>query len=121
MLCENDGASLQWRCTNQITKVSKYKCPRCGRLYKVVDSFDVKTECSDRLERPAYYHKNTYGTYTIHRNANGVYQYFGTYPTEDIAKCVVEKLREYGWDKDLLPRIHDELGLVRKGKQWVWT
>lgn len=119
MLCEDDGMPLQWRCTNLENNVSKYKCPHCGRLYLIVEPEIEQT--SNKLEKPKYYHKNPYGTFTIHRRNGGDYRYFGTYPTEDIAKAVVDKLWEYGWNKDLLPRIHDELGLVRRGKQWVWT
>ena len=104
MLCEDDGMPLVWRCTNQVTNVAKYKCPYCGRLYKIVVEPKEK-ECSDKLEKPLYYHKNSYGTYS----------------SEDIAKAVVDKLWEYGWNKSLLPLIRDELGLVRRGKQWVWT
>jgi len=120
MLCEDDGMPLVWRCTNQVTNVAKYKCPYCGRLYKIVVEPKEK-ECSDKLEKPLYYHKNSYGTYTVHRNLDKKYQYYGTYSSEDIAKAVVDKLWEYGWNKDLLGRIREELGLTRRGKQWVWT
>ena len=120
MLCEDDGMPLIWRCTNQVTNVAKYKCPYCGRLYEIVVEPKVE-QTSDKLEKPKYYHKNPYGTFTIHRRDGGDYRYFGTYPTREIAAAVVEKLKEYDWDKSCLPSIRDELGLVRKGKQWVWT
>lgn len=37
--------------------------------------------------------------------------YYGQYPSEEKAKEVVKKFQEYGWEKENVPRIIEELGL----------
>ena len=37
--------------------------------------------------------------------------YYGQYDTEEIAKEVVKKFQEYGWKRENIPKIREELGL----------
>ena len=32
MYCDECGTAMHWRCTNNVTSVSKFKCPRCGNV-----------------------------------------------------------------------------------------
>ena len=62
-----------------------------------------------RAETAKHYHKCSKGGYTVSKSMNNREVYFGHYPTEDIAKQIVAKLKRVDWDKRELSRIQSEV------------
>lgn len=49
------------------------------------------------------------GRFYVYKNIDGEKILFGGYPSEDIAKQIVVKLKECNWDKKQLPKIQKEV------------
>lgn len=128
MFCEVCGGLTTWRSTNTLTGVAKYKCKECGHITKALKTnFDdpivdkgVLEKCPQHPNSNCYYDKR-HDTYGVRKMIDHKDFYFGQYPSWEMAQAVIDKLIEYEWDKNALPRIHAELGIVRDGRRYVWT
>ena len=63
-----------------------------------------------KQQKKNYYKLNTTGKYIINHKK----MYYLTCNTEDEAKKGVELLKEVNWDRSEIPRIKEELGIVRQ-------
>ena len=115
MNCSECGNTMQWRSTNQVTNIAKYKCRHCGNVQEGEDEYK---EVIVEVPEPKYYYFYR-GRYIVHRMIGGVNRYIGTYADEETAKKVVDKMKEYDWDTDMVPRIHEELGMQKVKRLWV--
>ena len=115
MICEKCGHSMQWRCTDTRTRLAKYKCLGCGELIIVEDDYEAP-EIPVRV--PKYYYCSK-GRFIVHKKIDGKFVNFGTYADEETAKAVVDKMKEFDWDKDMLHRVYDELGMKYVNRLWV--
>ena len=118
MYCEECGDVMVWRCTNQITSMSKFKCRNCGNVQE--EKVELKPPAPRVARVPKYYYcKN--GKYIVRANRTGTNSqtYIGTYEDEETAKKVVDKLKACNWDKECLPSIHKELGIEKINRRWV--
>ena len=106
---------MQWRCTDNHTHIAKYKCPNCGNIIEKVD--DYKPPIVEKFEPKYHFFRN--GRFIVRKKINGKFKYFGSYKDEETADKVVEKMREYGWDIDMLPKVYDELNMHRVNRLWV--
>ena len=116
MICEKCGAPMQWRCTNTLTRVAKYKCPECGVISTIVVEFKAPVE-KEEYEAKHYYF--AHDRYIVSKKVNGERLYVGCYGNEDTAKAVVDKMIECDWDKSMLPKVYDELGMKKVNRSWV--
>lgn len=76
----------------------------CGNKSKPVTN-------THKLPMFIYFSPRVYGhdKYSIQKNVNGVVEYFGLYPSLELAVQAVERLKQVNWDKNLLPVIRGEL------------
>ena len=111
MYCSECGESMTWRATNLVTNVAKYKCPACGN---VQTGADETMPAKKRIPKHYYRFKNRYVV-----RSKGKCEYIGCYGNEETAKKVVDKMEEIGWDKSLLPSIHEQLNIKRVNRTWV--
>ena len=115
MYCSECGGLMQWRCTNTLTGMAKYKCQDCGNVIEEAD--DYKPPIVEKFEPKYHYFKN--GRFIVRKKIDGKFEYIGSYLDEETADKVVEKMKEYDWDKDMLPRVYDELGMHQVNRLWV--
>jgi len=121
MKCEKCETVMQWRSTNQITHLSKFKCPRCGNVQ--IGENEVKypvTEVIKEAKIPNFYH-NKNGKYIVKRRRNHQLLYAGTYANEETAQKVVEELNKCDWDLDMIPAIYKKLNIRKVNRSWVCT
>ncbi len=113
MYCEECGNVMQWRSTNHITNISKFKCLHCGHVdYDIIEVKPYKEYV------PKYYHYN--GTsWIVKRTINYEKVYVGAFATESIAQRVVEAMAKIAWDKDNIPIDFEELGIHKDNRRWV--
>ena len=114
MICEDCGVSMQWRCTDNITKVSKFKCPNCGHVQ--MGKLDMKPIVEHN--NPKYYHEKN-GAWIVKRTINHKYLYVGSFANEETAKRVVQKMEEVDWDKSMIPSVFSSLGIHKVNRSWV--
>lgn len=79
-------------------------------VHKRIKSYNLPSRGNMRVPRNYSYNKS-YNLYVVTHMIGGKNHYYGRYTTEEIAKQVVKRLREYDWDKSKLPDIKKELGL----------
>lgn len=79
-------------------------------VHNRIKSYDLPLRGNMRVPRNYSYNKS-YNLYVVTHMIGGKNHYYGRYKTEEIAKQVVKRLREYDWDKSKLPDIKKELGL----------
>jgi len=115
MYCNECGETMQWRSTNQLTGVAKWKCPNCGNVQIGADDYEP-LPVEDFKPKYYYFHKNRF---IVRKVINHRHVYFGAFGNEETAKKVVEKLEEHDWDKTKKPLIYEELGIHRENKMWV--
>ena len=115
MICESCGNRMQWRCTSKKDTYAKYKCPHCGEILLVKDTWEPIPE--EPYEPKYYYYAN--GRFNVQKKLNGERIGYGCYSDEETAKKVVDKLKECDWDKSQLLRIYDELHIERVNRSWV--
>ena len=115
MYCSRCDSIMQWRCTDNHTHIAKYKCPECGNIVEVLD--DYKPPIVEKFEPKYHYFKN--GRFIVRKKIDGKFEYIGSYLDEETADKVVEKMKEYDWDKAMLPRVYDELGMHHINRLWV--
>ena len=102
MICEDCGAIMHWRCTNNNTNVSKFKCPQCGNIQS------GKLELKPPLPKPKpkYYYLSK-GKYYVKRTINCQRIWVGVFEDEETAKKAVCMMEEHGWDKSMVPRVKE--------------
>lgn len=115
MYCSECGETMQWRSTNNETRIAKYKCQSCGNVVEAVD--DYKAPVNEAFEPKNYTFYR--GRFIIHKTIDGVHRSFGTYGDEETCKKVRDKLKECDWDKSMLPKVYEELGIKRVNRVWV--
>lgn len=79
-------------------------------VHNRIKSYDLPLRGNMRVPKNYYYSKY-YKHYIVSRKIGAKVHYYGSYKTEEIAKQVVKRLREYDWDKSKLPDIKKELEL----------
>lgn len=114
MYCECCGSVMQWRSTNQVTGLSKFKCLDCGNVQ--LGRLEVKCEIEDK--RPKFYSEKD-GRWIVKRKINHEERYIASLPSEEIAQKVVEELDKVDWDKSYVPHIFDKLGIHKVKRSWV--
>lgn len=72
---------------------------------------DFEITYFERDVHPRYIYMSPKGNFYISKKINQKDVNFGTYDFEEDAKVIVEKLKDYGWNKDKLPRIWHETGI----------
>ena len=75
MICEDCGVSMQWRCTDNITRVSKFKCPNCGHVQ--MGKLDMKPIVE---HNPKYYHEKN-GAWIVKNSLDPYYYLYVAYET----------------------------------------
>ena len=78
-------------------------------------------ESQQKWGRPKNYTYDKSRGYRVSKIIKGKRITFGDYEDEEIAKKVVDRLYEYGWNQDNLPRIRDELGLEDPTKNYRYN
>ena len=106
---------MQWRTTNNVTHIAKYKCPHCGNVQELVV---VHHPVKEHSVKPRYYYEKD-GKWIVRRKHEHQHKYVGTYANEETARKVVEKMNDCDWDLDEIPRIYNELGIHRVNYTWV--
>ena len=114
MYCDDCGASMVWRCTDNNTNISKFKCPQCGRIQ--VGKLDVKPVLP--RPEPKYYYMGR-GKYIVNKKVDGKDCYVGSFDDEETAKLVVASMNKVGWDKSNRPSVFKELGIFKFKGSWV--
>ena len=112
MYCEKCGEPMQWRATNTVTQMAKYKCPICGNVQ--TELFEKKPEY--HYEPNYYFYRN--GAYIVKKTTDGEPCYVGTFRTEELARKVVAKMKEYDWKPDMIPQCFADLGIHKVGRSW---
>ena len=114
MYCESCGAAMHWRCTDKQTNVSKFKCPRCGKVMTGV--LEVKPPAPK--PEPRFYYRNPAG-FCVQKTTNHKTLCVGTFQDEETAKLVVDRMKDCGWDKTMIPGVFRELGIFRHKRKLV--
>lgn len=139
MICDKcNSERVHWRCDNHEKGITKYKCLDCGHIMvkkteKPVPLFneseinqlkEEKKRVQDEKLRKLRskggrkrwlkvsgknYSKNSCGHYMVQKMINGEIYYCGTFKTEEIAKKIVEKMTQCGWDISKLEAIKKEV------------
>ena len=91
MKCEECNCVMQWRSTNKVTNLSKFKCPNCGHVQigenKV--TYHVGLPVEEKPKRvPKYYHCKD-GRYIVKRRINKKLLYAGSYADEAGSDIVI--------------------------------
>ena len=121
MKCEECNCVMQWRSTNKVTNLSKFKCPNCGHVQigenKV--TYHVGLPVEEKPKRvPKYYHCKD-GRYIVKRRINKKLLYAGSYADEETAKKVVKELNECDWDLNMMEKIYEKLNITKVKRIWV--
>ena len=108
MYCDECGGVMVWRCTDNITKLSKWKCRDCGHLQ--YDNYVPRSfEDLPKKEPRYYFFKN--GAYIVKKTKNYEQIYVGSFHSEELAKKVVDGMKSVGWDKSKIPSVLKGVGL----------
>ena len=114
MICEDCGNSMLWRCTDNITNVSKFKCPVCGNIQSGVME---RVKPRPKPEPNYYYLKN--GKWAVKKVINHQTVFVGTFADEETAKKVVDGMKKVEWDKSMIPSVFESLGIHKVNRSWV--
>ena len=115
MICEECESVMQWRSTNQITNIAKYKCPHCGHVQ--LGESELKP-LTDEPKIPNYYHLKN-GRWIVKKTQNHKLIYVGTFGNEETAKRVVKEMIKNDWDKKMVPQVYVKLNIQRVDRAWV--
>ena len=114
MYCEECGDVMMWRCTDNITEVSKFKCPNCGH---------IQTGKLEKVEpkppREPNYCFSYKGKWIVKKTINHQEIYVGCFADEKTAKLVVDGMKKVDWKKDLIPSVFESLGIHKVKRSWV--
>ena len=116
MYCEECQSVMHWRCTNQITQVSKFKCPQCGHVQTGI----LETKPVVSVEKPNYYHMKN-GKWLVKKTKDHQMLYVGTYANEETAQKVVSEMIKCDWNLDMIPEIYEKLNIHKVNRSWVCT
>ena len=114
MYCDECGDVMRWRCTDNITEVSKFKCPNCGH---VQTGKLKKVEPKPPREPNYYYEKN--GKWFVKKVINHQKVYVGCFADEETAKLVVDGMKKVDWNKSMIPSVFKSLGIHKVKRSWV--
>ena len=118
MYCEECQSVMHWRCTNQITQVSKFKCPQCGHVQ--TGKLETKPLVIVEKKYPNYYHMKN-GKWIVKKTKDHQMLYVGTYGDEETAKRVVSEMIKCDWNLDMIPVIYEKLNIHKVNRSWVCT
>ena len=114
MYCDECGTAMHWRCTDNVTSVSKFKCPRCG---------NVQTGKLKRIKinrpGPKYYYERGDGKWMVQKTINHKTISLGGFEDEETAKRVVEGMKKVDWNKSMIPSVFKSLGIHKVKRSWV--
>ena len=110
MYCEECGTAMHWRCTDNITNVSKFKCPNCGH----VQTGKLKRVEVSKHEPKYYCQKN--GRWVVRKVTNYQTLYVGCFADEETAKRVVDSMKKANWDENVIPDVFRSLGIHKYSK-----
>ena len=113
MECECCGGQMQWRCTDNNTRIAKYKCLCCGNI-----QFKLTEEPEPLNISPKYYYRN-HDKWIVRRKHHGEHKYVGTFANLETAKMVVREMNLCDWDMSCVPHIFDVLNIKRVNQTWV--
>ena len=102
------------RTLDQIRKLEKAEEESIGTIMidnSIFDCTGLEINSFERDVHPRYIYMSPKGNFYISKKINQKDVNFGTYDFEEDAKVIVEKLKDYGWNKDKLPRIWYETGI----------
>ena len=114
MICEECGDEMVWRCTNNITRVGKFKCKGCGHIQTAI--VEEPEPIPEKVPN-FYFEKN--GSWIVKKTINKEKVYIGSFRSEELARKVSLAMQEVGWDKSLVPDVFRKLGIQRIGRSWV--
>ena len=115
MYCDECGDVMRWRCTNNITNVSKFKCPRCGN----VQTGMLKKVNPLPKREPNYYYARKDGKWMVQKTINHKKLSLGGFADEETAKRVVDGMKKVNWEKSLVPMVFESLGIHKVKRSWV--
>ena len=116
MYCEKCDSAMQWRSTNQITHLAKYKCPQCGHIQTELQ--EVKMPVAVEPKTHNYYHLRN-GRWIVKKTKDHKMIYVGTFGNEETAKRVVKEMIKCDWDKGKVPEVYEKLNIHRVDRAWV--
>ena len=116
MICEECESVMHWRCTNQITQISKFKCPVCGHVQ--TGKLEVKPVETVEKKVPNYYHMRN-GSWVVKKTKNHERLYVGAYGNEETAQKVVQEMIKCDWDLNMIPEIYGKLNIHKVNRSWV--
>lgn len=115
MYCDECGTAMHWRCTDNVTNVSKFKCPRCGN----VQTGELKRVEPKPPKEPKYYYESGDGKWIVRRVINCQPVHVGSFADEETAKRVVDGMKKVNWDKSMVPMVFKSLGIHKVKRSWV--
>ena len=118
MYCSECGGVMVWRCTDNITRLSKWKCKECEHITSVYlpEPEPVKIVPVE----PHYYYQKE-GKFIVRKKRDNKTIYVGSFNTEEMAKKVVKGMLEVDWNKDLIPEVFSALGIGKVNRQWCYV
>ena len=115
MYCEERGDVMLWRCTDNITNISKFKCPNCGRI----QTGELKKVEPKPPREPNYYYARKDGKWIVQKTINHKKLSLGGFTDEETAKRVVDGMKKVNWDKSMVPVVFESLGIHKVKRSWV--
>ena len=115
MDCDECGTAMHWRCTDNVTNVSKFKCPRCGN----VQTGMLKKVKPLPKREPNYYYARKDGKWMVQKTINHKKLSLGGFADEETAKRVVDGMKKVDWNESLVPVVFESLGIHKVKRSWV--
>jgi len=115
MDCDECGTAMHWRCTDNVTSVSKFKCPRCGN----VQTAKLKKVNPLPKREPNYYYARKDGKWMVQKTINHKKLSLGGFADEETAKRVVDGMKKVDWNESLVPVVFESLGIHKVKRSWV--
>ena len=113
MFCDECGDVMVWRCTDNLTEVSKFKCPNCGHIQT------GKLKKVKIPERGPKYYCQKNGKWIVRKVINYQTIYVGCFADEKTAKLVVDGMKKANWDKNMIPTVFESLGIHKSKHSMV--
>ena len=115
MDCDECGTAMHWRCTDNVTSVSKFKCPRCGN----VQTGKLKKVKPLPKREPNNYYARKDGKWMVQKTINHKTISLGGFADEETAKRVVDAMKKVDWNKSMIPSVFKSLGIHKVKRSWV--
>ena len=90
--CSECGDVMVWRCTNNVTQMSKWKCKSCGHVQM------EKQKPIRRLRKQPKHYGYCGSSYQVRKRINGTQYYLASFKSEALAKKFVALMRASEWD-----------------------